>query len=106
LIEGDCNGFVKFFSEKYRMCGKLSHREAFAFVFNLIAVKYLYEHKGFLFYIFSRVEDGRGDRPKKKPRLRFPSPLIEPDVRISRIRLSDKIHRQAHGRAPKCTRRR
>ena len=52
LIEGDCNGFVKFFSEKYRLCGKLSHREAFAFVFNLIALKYLYEHKGFLFYIF------------------------------------------------------
>src|SRR6266849_6517045 len=29
--------------------------------------------------------------------LRFPSPLIEPDVRISRIRLSDWFHREAHG---------
>jgi hypothetical protein len=36
---------------------------------------------------------------------RFPFPLIEPDVRIARIRLSDRIHRQAHGRAPRCTRR-
>jgi len=52
LIEGDCNGLVKFFTEKYGLCGKLSHREAFAFVFNLIGLKYLYEHKGFLFYIF------------------------------------------------------
>jgi hypothetical protein len=30
---------------------------------------------------------------------RFPSPLIEPDVRISRIRLSDRVHRQTHGGA-------
>ena len=29
--------------------------------------------------------------------LRFPSPLIKPDVRISRIRLSDWLHRKAHG---------
>ena len=29
--------------------------------------------------------------------LRFPSPLIEPDVRISRIRLSDWFHLRAHG---------
>ena len=29
--------------------------------------------------------------------LRFPSPLIKPDVRISRIRLSDRLHRPAHG---------
>ncbi len=28
---------------------------------------------------------------------RFPSPLIEPDLRISRIRLSDWLHLQAHG---------
>jgi len=34
---------------------------------------------------------------------RFPSPLIEPDVRISRIRLSDRIHRQTHGAAARCT---
>ena len=29
--------------------------------------------------------------------LRFPSPLIKPDVRISRIRLSDWLHPEAHG---------
>jgi hypothetical protein len=28
--------------------------------------------------------------------LRFPSPLIEPDVPISGIRLSDWFHRKAH----------
>jgi hypothetical protein len=28
---------------------------------------------------------------------RFPSPLIKPDVRISRIRLSDWLHLKAHG---------
>jgi hypothetical protein len=34
---------------------------------------------------------------------RFPSPLIEPDVPISGIRLSDRLHRRAHGRGPRCT---
>ena len=34
---------------------------------------------------------------------RLPSPLIEPDVRISRIRLSDRVHRQTHGGAARCT---
>jgi hypothetical protein len=38
-----------------------------------------------------RVEDGRGGR---KPR--FPSPLIKPDVRNYRIRLSDWLHLMAH----------
>ena len=38
-----------------------------------------------------RVEDGRGSI---KPR--FPSPLIKPDVRSYRIRLSDWIHLKAH----------
>ena len=33
------------------------------------------------------------------PTLRFPSPLIEPDVPISGIRLSDWLHREAHGGA-------
>jgi hypothetical protein len=28
---------------------------------------------------------------------RFSSPLIKPNVRISRIRLSDWLHRKAHG---------
>ena len=43
-----------------------------------------------------RVEDGRGSLGHAAT-LRFPSPLIEPDVRISRIRLSDWLHREAHG---------
>jgi hypothetical protein len=29
--------------------------------------------------------------------LRFPSSLIKPDVPISGIRLSDQLHRKAHG---------
>ena len=33
--------------------------------------------------------------------LRFPSPLIKPDVRISRIRLSDWLHPEAHGGGPR-----
>ena len=32
-----------------------------------------------------------------RPWLRFHIPLIEPDVQISRIRLSDKTHAFAHG---------
>ena len=46
-----------------------------------------------------RVEDGRGGLGHTAT-LRFPSPLIKPDVRISRIRLSDWFHRAAHGGAP------
>ncbi len=67
-----------------------------------------------LFGIESRVEEGRGGgrlpvamagafaaAPQSGwPWPRFPSPLIEPDVRISRIRLSDWLHRKAHGRRP------
>ena len=37
---------------------------------------------------------------------RFPSPLIKPDVPISGIRLSDRLHRTAIGGGPMCTRRR
>ena len=44
-----------------------------------------------------RVEDGRGSLGHAAT-LRFPSPLIEPDVRISRIRLSDWLRREAHGK--------
>ena len=36
---------------------------------------------------------------------RFPSPLIKPDVRISRIRLSDWLHLATVGGAPMCIRR-
>src|SRR4029453_9526111 len=50
-----------------------------------------------------RVEEGRDDCPRQ---LRLPSPLIKPDVRVSRIRLSDWLHRRAHGGGPKWTRRR
>src|SRR6476620_3428093 len=46
-----------------------------------------------------RVEDGRGGLGHAAT-LRFPSPLIKPDVRISRIRLSDGLHPTAHGGAP------
>ena len=42
-----------------------------------------------------RVEDGRGSWGHAAT-LRFPSPLIEPDVRISRIRLSDWLRHEAH----------
>ena len=47
------------------------------------------------YFAFGRVEDGRGSLGHAAT-LRFPSPLIEPDVRISRIRLSDWLHREAH----------
>src|SRR5689334_13132729 len=43
-----------------------------------------------------RVEDGRG-RLGHSATPRFPSPLIEPDVPISGIRLSDWLHSKAHG---------
>ena len=49
-----------------------------------------------------RVEDGRGcsGRPGRYWS-RFPSPLIEPDLRISRIRLSDQLHPSSYrGRRP------
>jgi hypothetical protein len=38
-----------------------------------------------------RVEEGRGGLGRLATP-RFPSPLIKPDVRISRIRLSDRLH--------------
>jgi len=51
-----------------------------------------------VWYVLSgRVEDGRGNLGHAAT-LRFPSPLIEPDVRISRIRLSDWLHRETHER--------
>src|SRR5580704_4982426 len=49
------------------------------------------------FCLRSRVEDGRGGLGHAAT-LHFPSPLIKPDVRISRIRLSDWFHREAHER--------
>src|SRR5262249_1213278 len=43
-----------------------------------------------------RVEDGRGNLGHAAT-LRFPSPLIEPDVPISGIRLSAWLHREGDG---------
>src|SRR5208282_702603 len=54
-------------------------------------------------FVFRRVEDGRGGCALKSP-LRFPSPLIKPDVLISSIRLSDRRHRTTHGGRPLCAR--
>jgi hypothetical protein len=52
--------------------------------------------RGALWHVaFGRVEDGRGSLGHAAT-LRFPSPLIEPDVRISRIRLSNWLRREAH----------
>ncbi len=48
----------------------------------------------------SRVEDGRGGLGLVA-KLRFPSPLIEPDVPISGIRLSGWLYREAHDGAQK-----
>src|SRR5229473_4190530 len=50
-----------------------------------------------------RVEDGRGSLGHSAT-LRFPSPLIEPDVPISGIRLSDWLHREIHGEQTNRTR--
>src|SRR3954452_4899573 len=53
--------------------------------------------------VHRRVDDARGGLGHAAT-LRFPSPLIKPDVRISRIRLSDWFHRAAHGGAPSAER--
>ncbi len=50
-----------------------------------------------------RVEDGRGSLGHSATP-RFPSPLIEPDVPISGIRLSDWLHRETHGEQTNRTR--
>ena len=38
-----------------------------------------------------KVEEGRGGL-RLGQLLRFPSPLVKPDMRICRIRLSDRLH--------------
>ena len=48
---------------------------------------------------FGRVEERRGGLGHSASP-RFLSPLIEPDVRIARIRLSDRLHHMAHGGRP------
>ena len=72
------------------------------------------QNPGFRCPTLSRVEEGRGGgrlpvamagafaaAPQSGlPWPRFPSPLIEPDVPISGIRLSDWLHRKAHGGRP------
>src|SRR5260370_4375977 len=52
---------------------------------------------------FGRVEDGRGSLGHSAT-LRFPSPLIEPALPISGIRLSDWLHREVHGEQTNRTR--
>src|SRR6185312_12968680 len=52
---------------------------------------------------YGRVEDGRGSLGHSAT-LRFPTPLIEPDVPISGIRLSDWLHLEAHGEQSNRTR--
>jgi hypothetical protein len=49
-------------------------------------------------FTFGRVEDGRGSWGPVAI-APFPIPLIEPDVRHYRIRLSDWFHREAHDSA-------
>jgi hypothetical protein len=49
-----------------------------------------------------RVEEGRGIGTDWSA-TRFPSPLIKPDVPVSSIRLSDRLHQLAHGSGPRCT---
>jgi hypothetical protein len=49
-----------------------------------------------LLWTCGRVEEGRGGL-RLGQSLRFPFPLIKPDVRISRIRLSDWLHGETFG---------
>src|SRR5580658_9807722 len=55
-------------------------------------------------WYYGRVEEGRGGCEALGQWLRFPSPLIKPDVRISRIRLSDWVHCKARGGGSRCKR--
>jgi len=54
----------------------------------------------------SGVESRRGAVVAPVAQARFLSPLIKPDVRISRIRLSDWLHRKARGGRRRCPPRR
>src|SRR6185312_11643935 len=54
----------------------------------------------------SGVESRRGAVVARSAQARFLSPLIKPDVRISRIRLSDWLHRKARGGGRRCPLRR
>jgi hypothetical protein len=47
-----------------------------------------------------RVEEGRGTEQPYGRTTRFPSPLIKPDVPISGIRLSDRLHQRLTDAAP------
>jgi len=77
---------------------KLSEAVASSYPEKPPQTKALYCNMIWAFY-HGRVEEGRGYSHNARPR--FPSPLIKPDVRISRIRLSDGLHRQAHGVGPR-----
>src|ERR1035437_2553656 len=52
---------------------------------------------------WGRVEERRGIHPKDWA-TRFLSPLIKPDVPISSIRLSDRLHMKTHAGHPRATR--
>ena len=53
LIENDRNRFVKFFTEKNRLCVKLSRQKASVCIWIVISLKYLCAYGGFLFYVFT-----------------------------------------------------
>src|SRR3954447_12857618 len=85
---------------KYR----LSNRVYSARTGQPLTAAYLFAPNVYRIAKLGRVEDGRGGLGHAASP-RFPSPLIKPDVRIARIRLSDWLHRKAHGGGPRCTRR-
>src|SRR3954454_7468275 len=85
---------------KYR----LSKRVYSARTAQPLTAAYLFAPNSYRIAKLGRVEDGRGGLGHAATP-RFPSPLVKPDVRISRIRLSDWLHREAHGGGPRCTRR-
>ena len=60
-------------------------------------------HAARTLYLKVKSRTGAVVGPSAPPR--FPSPLIKPDVRISRIRLSDWLHLATVGGAPMCIRR-
>src|SRR3954467_10546556 len=65
-----------------------------------LTAAYLFAPNSYRIAKRGRVEDGRGGLGHAATP-RFPSPLIKPDVRIARIRLSDWLHLAAHGGAPR-----
>ncbi|MEA2730679.1 MAG: hypothetical protein QOF70_5154, partial [Acetobacteraceae bacterium] len=71
-----------------RATGDRSHYEIRTIIVTAVRRKENNQSDTELHGVRSRVEEGRGIAYAT----RFPSPLIKPDVRISRIRLSDWLH--------------